>query len=413
MKHQMDAVLDFIIKNKENIINDIENDNTTEYFNDLIKELSLKYYKIYINDLNKQDFSKGHQDKDTKKKLKKFVVSDFKNIQLFIQNEIEEISEHYFNSDEIYQKKRKQLIALQKIETYEQRTPQWYAFRKKILTASDLASAFDKGHFISRDELILSKIEPQPWKGNPACEWGVKYEDIAIQVYEQRNNVEVLEFGLVPHPTIDIFGASPDGIVADTGNKELTSRMLEIKCPWQRKIKHGEVPWHYWAQIQGQLDSCDLDYCDFLQVKIVEYSCRKKYLVDTEQKEKGLIVSTWNKGQEHTGSPKYHYCPPNIPIEKQEEWLNPFFNENKYDIDNISYWKVALYSCFTVKRDKAWFTAIIPEIYRFHNDLKYWKEQGSQKLKEQINNNKKKQSNYSFQGYTGDYELKLPTECLL
>ena len=32
-----------------------------------------------------------------------------------------------------------------------------------------------------------------------------------------------------------------------------------------------EVPKHYWMQMQGQLESCDLEECDFLQVKISEY----------------------------------------------------------------------------------------------------------------------------------------------
>ena len=40
----------------------------------------------------------------------------------------------------------------------EQRTPEWYALRKKILTASSFASALDKCHFTSRDELLLGKI---------------------------------------------------------------------------------------------------------------------------------------------------------------------------------------------------------------------------------------------------------------
>ena len=217
----------------------------------------------------------------------------------------------------------------------------------------------------------------------------------------------------MPHPTINIFGASPDGIVADTGNKELTARMLEIKCPWQRKIKHGEVPWHYWAQIQGQLDTCNLDYCDFLQVKIIEYPNRKKYLEDIDRKEKGIVIGTWNKQQEHIGSPKYHYCPYNITPEEEEVWMEQFFNEEKYDIECISHWKINNYSCFTVKRDKAWFNAIIPEIYRFHEDLSFWKKEGKERLEKYIEENNKKKKEYSYQGYTGDYEKNLPNVCLL
>ena len=52
--------------------------------------------------------------------------------------------------------------------------------------------------------------------------------------------------------------------------------MLEIKCPPKRKFT-DEVPLHYWMQMQGQLETCDLEECDFLQVKILEYSSEQEY----------------------------------------------------------------------------------------------------------------------------------------
>ena len=406
MELEMDS---YIEDNKDELLEDIKIGT--------IDEISLKHFTTFINAEHSSDTIEGFKTKDSAKIIKKFVKNDFNSMMLLMKQSIAELYDQYHNQDEMYEIKRTQLKALQAIKTFEQRSPEWYEFRKKILTASDLATAFDRGHFNSREDLILGKIDPQPWLGNQATEWGVKYEDAAIQVYEQRNNVKVLEFGLVPHPTIGVFGASPDGIVADTGNKELTSRMLEIKCPWMRKIKHGEVPWHYWAQIQGQLDSCDLDFCDFIQVKIVEYSNRSKYLADTEEKDKGLIISTWNKGQDHVGSPKYHYCAPKLTAEEEDKWLEPFFNEELYEIDDITHWKVQLYSCFTVKRDRAWFNAIVPEIYRFSEDLNYWREQGADALKTYIKEHNKKKPEFSFKGYGkgggGGGEQKLPEVCLL
>ena len=64
-------------------------------------------------------------------------------------------------------------------------------------------------------------------------------------------SVEVFEFGILRHPTIECLGASPDGI-SDIGI------MLEIKCPWKRK-KTETIPEQYYYQIQGQLDVCSLD----------------------------------------------------------------------------------------------------------------------------------------------------------
>ena len=98
------------------------------------------------------------------------------------------------------------LTNLKKLKLHEQRSEGWYALRKKILTASSLASALDKCYFTSRDELLLGKIEEQPFESNPITEWGVKYEDVAIMFYEELYNIKVLDFGLVPHPVFDILG---------------------------------------------------------------------------------------------------------------------------------------------------------------------------------------------------------------
>ena len=55
--------------------------------------------------------------------------------------------------------------------------------------------------------------------------------------------------------------------------------MLEIKCPPKRKYSN-EVPRHYWMQMQGQLECCNLRRMSFLQVKLEEYLV-KIYTEDT------------------------------------------------------------------------------------------------------------------------------------
>ena len=89
---------------------------------------------------------------------------------------------------------------------------------------------------------------------------GVKYEEVAVMIYEQRNSMKVFEYGCIPHPVYDFIGASPDGIT-DSGI------MLEIKCPSSRKIT-GVIPSYYWCQVQTQLEVCELDRCDFLECKL-------------------------------------------------------------------------------------------------------------------------------------------------
>ena len=100
-----------------------------------------------------------------------------------------------------------------------------------------------------------------------------------VVFYELINNVKILEFGLIPHPKFKIFGASPDGICSNDSPKEFIGRMLEIKVPPKRKFTKT-VPSHYGYQMQGQLECCDLEECDFLQVKIEEYDNEEDYLND-------------------------------------------------------------------------------------------------------------------------------------
>lgn len=72
------------------------------------------------------------------------------------------------------------------------------------------------------------------------------------------NNIKIHEFGLIDNDNIKNFGASPDGI------SEL-GIMIEIKCPYSRKIKKDVIPEKYYYQIQGQLAVCELEECDYVE----------------------------------------------------------------------------------------------------------------------------------------------------
>ena len=150
--------------------------------------------------------------------------------------------------------------------------------RTHMLTASNLADAMGKGHFNTRNQTLLDKcfgVREENFFSKGIMEHGVKYEGVATALYERKYGVKIRDFGLLPHPTLKCFGASPDGIVdgLDTGttSKEYVGRMLEIKCPAKRIIT-DDTPWHYWAQVQGQLEVTNLEDADFLQVKIEEYN---------------------------------------------------------------------------------------------------------------------------------------------
>ena len=160
------------------------------------------------------------------------------------------------------------LERLDKIYQPEQRSEEWYEIRNNLLTASDLGTALGKNTYSKPEDLVYSKAHcVKPNIGNsPAIIHGVKFEDVAIHIYEKIKNVVVKEYGCIPHPHLKCFGASPDGICSsDSVNKNYVGRMLEIKCPKSRPIT-GVVPTHYELQIQvgEKYESyCDLKECDF------------------------------------------------------------------------------------------------------------------------------------------------------
>ena len=78
----------------------------------------------------------------------------------------------------------------------------------------------------------------------------------------------VIEFGLLSHSDLDWLGASPDGITPD-------GIMLEIKNP----NKMYKIPsLTYYTQTQIQMESADLDVCDFLVFEVKELDCEQDFL---------------------------------------------------------------------------------------------------------------------------------------
>jgi putative phage-type endonuclease len=338
---------------------------------------------------------------DVKKDSEKYVID--KNIIHYLTEKNEK--------EILYEERRQKLKILKTLELPEQRTPEWYALRKKILTASSLAGALDKCHFTSRDELILGKIEETPYVSNPITEWGVKYEDVAVMFYEEMYKTKILDFGLVPHPDFDIFGASPDGICEDlnNGNDEYIGRMVEIKCPPKRKFTKTVLP-GYWMQMQGQMEVCDLDECDFFQVKLEEYESFEDYSNDRFE-----IDSVTQDGRTSLNYPKgvvatykvadklvYDFCPLNKSNEELLTWMK-FHRENDIDENKkaehlleMKLWRIERYECTLVKRDHGWWNSMIGEILRFSKDLEYFKKDNNiQILKERIEKSKKRRKKES------------------
>lgn len=153
---------------------------------------------------------------------------------------------------------------------YRQKSDEWYAVRKTLLTASEVASVLDIKPYASyrgspRTELMRNKLakhfgtsDDHKSGSNPFCDHGNKYEDEARDIYEETTGEKVYEFGLMIHADIPWLGASPDGICA-------SRKLLEIKCPVKREVVPGYVPEHYIPQLHINMQVFDLLSADFVE----------------------------------------------------------------------------------------------------------------------------------------------------
>jgi len=262
-----------------------------------------------------------------------------------------------------------------------QRTPEWYKFRWNLITASNAWKAFESQNTIN--QLIYEKCQPlkdctvedeevKMVNTNTTLHWGQKYEPLSVMLYEHIYNSKVEDFGCIQHSVYKFIGASPDGIIIES-NTGRYGRMLEIKNIVNREI-NGIPKKEYWIQMQLQMEVCDLDECDFLETKFVEYPDYKSYRSDSSiavyngeefnsyvttrsGDYKGIIVHFHKKD----GIPHYEYMPLNLWTQQdvtlwEESIVNKYESEPyNYTFLKFNYWKLEKLSCVLVSRNRDWF----------------------------------------------------------
>lgn len=153
----------------------------------------------------------------------------------------------------------------------EQRTDDWFAARLGKVTASSLHKVLartktgygaDRANYLT--QLVLERVTNSKAEGyvNAEMQWGLDQEPFARAAYEAHTGVLVDEIGFMPHPTIEMSGASPDGLVGDSG-------MVEIKCPSSKTalecwLSDDPVESKYFAQMQWQMACAGRDWCDYV-----------------------------------------------------------------------------------------------------------------------------------------------------
>ena len=151
-----------------------------------------------------------------------------------------------------------------------QRTDEWFACRLGKVTASRVADIMAKtksGPSASRKnymaELVCERLTGAKAEGftSSAMQWGIDHETEARQAYEAQAFVDVVQVGFVNHPSIEMAGCSPDGIVELEG-------LVEIKCPNSAKhietLLSREADKQYFAQMQMQMACTGRKWCDFV-----------------------------------------------------------------------------------------------------------------------------------------------------
>lgn len=155
------------------------------------------------------------------------------------------------------------------VHTVEQNSPEWYALRsglptasefKKIITSQGKASTQLNGYAALLAAELYAGDQLERWEGNQWTERGHELELKAMASYSFINAAPVEKVGFC---TREGAGCSPDGLVGDTG-------LLEIKClsPQAHVLalayhnKNNRPQPDYIPQVQGQMYVTEREYCD-------------------------------------------------------------------------------------------------------------------------------------------------------
>lgn len=135
----------------------------------------------------------------------------------------------------------------------EQGTPEWFAARLGIPTASEFSTVMAKGEGKTRRTYMLKLAgevltgEPMDSYSNGHMERGKDWEAEARERYAFDRDVEPVTVGFLRRPNM---GCSPDSLIGDRGMLEIKTKLahLQIEC-----LLKDTFPPEHKAQTQGQL----------------------------------------------------------------------------------------------------------------------------------------------------------------
>jgi putative phage-type endonuclease len=347
-----DLFKEFVNNNVLLLSNSSFDKELTSYIYDNIKVNLLDMYNNSNKQIIKKKFKKIIK-KTTKYSWKKVIpYRSYKNS--FIRN---------INSKSNFINLKNKVEYLRNIPQPQQRTDEWYQFRHNLLTASSIWKILSTQSNINN--IIYEKCKPFTLFKSPSLDsplhWGQKYEPVSIELYENLYNTKIEDFGCIKHPKYHFIGASPDGINIDENNPRY-ARMLEIKNVVNREIT-GIPKMEYWIQMQVQMETCDLNECDFLETQFLEYHNYDDFMSDgtftmtEDNKQKGIMLLFNNNGNSF-----YEYAPINIDEERYQIWEEDMFKKHsESEWIRTIFWKLEKLSNILVLRNKLWFSQALPK----------------------------------------------------
>ena len=275
----------------------------------------------------------------------------------------------------------KEIQRLKSLPQPEQKSTEWYEKRHNMITASNMWKVMRSES--TRNSIIFEKCKPDSIGAPRFCggpmEWGNKYEPVSIFFYEKHYNTKIEDFGCITHPDFDFIGASPDGINVDP-NSPLFGRMLEIKNIFNRNIT-GIPKEEYWIQMQVQMETCDLEYCDFLETRFKEYNAREtednqiiepqEAFYNSDHATKGVLVQ-FATIDANSFIPHYEYHPLLDSYNKNDidTWVNEVREtQQQKAFIKVIYYYLEEHSCVLVQRNQKWFNLVKPDIVDTWNTI--------------------------------------------
>lgn len=265
-------------------------------------------------------------------------------------------------------REREQLKILQELPAVAQRSQEWFDLRKERLTASDAYKVVQDKRG-DRERLLRDKAFPENARfvSTTATEWGKMFEPMALRMYQARRfNIDVHDFGLIPHPTMSCFGASPDGINA-------LGVMIEIKCPYSRIIERGKVPTHYMIQMQGQMAVCGLSECDYIECQLCQHSSMDGFVYAARKcaypADYGIVIKV---AKNSINSDEYKYSPNCVDVADTLKWYDNYQKQSassKTDSQDVVFWTLVQIQVQRVQFNQTEWNVMVPKIEQFWGDV--------------------------------------------